>query len=107
MPFLLATTSLVSAEKISSCTLTVAGKRVISGPCEFRDLHDGDFTITKGLWFAYVLINTDNPSTAHAYWNDDDGAPVSHAHSPLGTLTRRSGSQDCWSNDQATVCAKR
>lgn len=95
---LLASTSVYARPVI--CKLTVDGRTYIKGACEFTPLGvDGSFLIKKGDYFAQV--NVDAPGTAEGYWNEEPGA--SHAHTPLGRLTRNDA---CWVNRRVIVCAE-
>jgi hypothetical protein len=89
------------AARQAQCLLIVQGTELIRGPCTFAPLGtDGSFTATglNGRFFAYVLV--DSPGQATGYWNGK--AYATHAHEPLGTLTRDDA---CWVNDIASVCA--
>lgn len=85
------------------CLLEVDGKTYLSGRCAINlDMHKGvptgDFSIGtdgKSDYFAYV-----NDSGRSATWNDG----ASHAHTPLGTLTKKGA---CWVNSHTKVCAWR
>jgi hypothetical protein len=81
------------------CKLVVNGKTYINGRCGFEVIDsDGSFIITGKVHFAYVLVKGD---AADASWNEDPKA--THAHWPLGTLTRRGA---CWENAAAEICAR-
>jgi len=91
-----------------TCLLEVNGHAYIKGPCNIDVMSkDGSFSIgtdEERDYFAYV--NLDEPpkagaqQTADGFWNEEPG--VSHAHSPLGSLTRDGA---CWSNQTAKICA--
>lgn len=99
----LAANSGVSANsKPGRCLLEIDGKKYISGACRIEMQNGGSFQIydlKKHGYFAYVDVSG---STAEGYWNEDPRA--THAHSPLGTLTRDGA---CWLNDHAKICAWR
>lgn len=87
------------------CTLEVGGKTWLSGPCNVEIDKDGSFTIgvsdrKPSKYFAYV--NVDRPGVATGFWNGAEAE--SHAHEPLGELTRTGA---CWTNARARVCAKK
>lgn len=86
------------ASRPASCTLIVKGKTYINGPCEFDADKDGSFRISGKEYFAYVNVTG---KTAEASWNADPKA--THAHAPLGTLTRKGA---CWENADAKICAR-
>lgn len=86
------------------CLLQVGGKYNLNGTCNIEHSEGGSFSIgaddaKPSLYFAYVEINE---GVARGFWN----GPVaeSHAHEPLGPLTRRGA---CWVNKDAKVCAWR
>ncbi len=88
------------------CVLQVDGKTYLNGPCPMSVEKGGDFTIgtdgTKaGKYFAMVSIDK-AAGTADGWWSGPDGG--THAHDPLGTLTRQGA---CWVNERAKVCATR
>jgi len=94
-----------SAASNGTCLLEVGGRTFIDGPCEIDLETDGSFVVRSLRagevdYFAYVLMDGGNQATG--YWNEEPGA--SHAHSPLGTLTRDGA---CWRNATAKVCAWR
>ena len=86
----------------AKCLLEVNGTSYVDGACDFRPLSDGtgSFQITgpKGTYFAYLLVDGVDRATAH--WNEEPGA--SHAHTPLGALTRDG---PCWINETTKLCA--
>lgn len=86
-------TSALGASRPASCTLVVKGKTYINGPCEFDADKDGSFRISAKDYFAYVNVTG---KTAEASWNADPKA--THAHAPLGVLTRKGA---CWENADA------
>ena len=70
--------------------LQVDGKTYIDGPCPIRLDSGGDFVVgaddkKAGKYFATVSVNKD-AGNADGFWNAGDG---NHAHTPLGTLTRK------------------
>jgi hypothetical protein len=84
------------------CLFSYGSEVQLNGPCEYTLDKDGslyvsDVPASKGNLFAYVNLNGDG--TADASWNGGGGA--SHAHDPLGTMTRKGG---CWGNDLNVVC---
>lgn len=89
-----------------SCYLSVGGHVYLDGSCNVDLTSDGSFSIGTGdtdrlrsRYFAYVNIDPETKK-ADGSWNGVDAE--SHAHDPLGTLTRSGG---CWSNNHAKVCA--
>lgn len=88
----------LAAQKPASCTLVVKGKTYIEGACQFEADPDGSFRIFGKDYFAYVNVTG---KTAEATWNG--AAKASHAHEPLGALTRKGA---CWENATAKVCAR-
>jgi hypothetical protein len=85
--------------KAGKCLLQVGGKTYIKGPCKYRMEGGGSFTVLDKAvpdWFAMVSVNG---ATADGFWNEDKGA--NHAHTPLGSLTRKGA---CWQNAKAKVC---
>lgn len=88
-----------AAEGIASCELSVAGETYISGPCDFDDIGSGDFVIRGGDYFAYIYVRE---TPANGFWNGVERS--SHAHDPLGDLTRDGA---CWVNESARVCASK
>lgn len=90
----------LTPEKPGRCLLVVKGKTYISGSCKIEMDTDGSFRIyekrTPG-YFAYVNMSDDG---AEGFWNGSRSS--THAHDPLGTLTRKGA---CWSNATAKVCA--
>ena len=89
-----------------TCVIQVDGKTYLNGPCPITLEKGGDFVAgsdgTKAAkYFAYVSINKET-GKADGFWNGPDGA--SHAHDPLGELTRQGA---CWVNQRAKVCAMR
>lgn len=93
-----------TARPISYCLLRVRGKTIINGPCVLYMEKDGSFQIDKGRWFA--IINKNDNGTAELSWNDSGGYPESHANADpsLGMLVRDG---ECWSNNNAKVCARK
>ena len=84
------------------CLLEVNGHAYIKGPCKVDVEKGGGFYVSTGapmIYFARVGVDG---QTAEGFWNEEPGA--THAHSPLGTLTRDGA---CWSNKDAKVCAWR
>ena len=83
------------------CYLQVDGKVYIDNPCNIELEHGGSFSIgtddPKSRYFAYVELY-DGKATGS--WNGVDAE--SHAHDPLGDLTRHGA---CWTNNRAKVCA--
>ena len=73
--------------------------------CDF-DSHDkdGSFQLTAPGGEFFVYVNMDAPGLAKGYWNG--WGRGSHAHDPLGTLTRDKADPACWANDNARVCAR-
>ena len=105
----LVTATAQAAAAQGKCLLEVNGHAYIKGACKIEVSKDGSFDIGTGgqsAYFAYV--NLDEPlqararQTAEGFWNGEHGE--SHAHTPLGTLTRDGA---CWSNQTAKVCAWR
>lgn len=88
----------LAAQKPASCTLVVKGKSYIEGACQFEADPDGSFRIFGKDYFAYVNVTG---KTAEASWNG--AAKASHAHEPLGALTRNGA---CWENATAKICAR-
>jgi len=86
-----------AADEISRCVLEVDGQSYIDGPCEYGPFDGGDFQIVGKDYFAYVYPSS---KPVLGYWNGDPGA--THAHDPLGELTRDGA---CWVNARAKVCA--
>lgn len=85
--------------KAGKCLMSIGDKTYINGPCRYRMEGGGSFTmLDKPVpdWFAMVNVNG---ATADGFWNEDKGA--NHAHSPLGTLTRKGA---CWQNKRAKLC---
>jgi len=84
------------------CLLEVNGHAYIKGPCDIDVDKGGSFdigTAAQTTYFAHVDVDG---QTAEGLWNEEPGA--THAHTPLGTLTRDGA---CWSNQTAKVCAWR
>ena len=84
------------------CLLEVNNTPYVLGPCDVEINKDGPTIVTgpRGKYFAYVFPDGDK---AEASWNGLlKGA--THAHSPLGTLTK---SGACWINETAKICAWR
>ena len=84
------------------CLLSYGSEVRLNGPSEYTldkdgSLYASDIPASKGNIFAYVNLNGDG--TADASWNGGGGA--SHAHDPLGTMTREGG---CWGNNLNVVC---
>ena len=65
---------------------------------------DGSFQLTAPGGEFFVYVNMDAPGVAQGYWNG--WGRGSHAHDPLGTLTRDKADPACWANDTARVCAR-
>jgi hypothetical protein len=87
-----------------SCFLSVDGRVYLDGPCTVNIGKDGSFTVgvsdaKRSRYFAYVNVDAATKK-ADASWNGVEAE--SHAHDPLGTLSRDGG---CWSNARAKVCA--
>ena len=83
------------------CFIEVGGQVYLDGPCEYASEAG---TITVGVdeteaspYFVYLFPEGD---VAEAFWNGVERE--SHAHTPLGTLTRGG---DCWTGADAKVCA--
>jgi len=98
------TAAIVWAAKPGRCLLEVDGTKYINGRCTVELQKGGSFQIydlKKRGYFAYVTL-TDAVGVANGYWNGTDRG--SHAHDPLGELTRDGA---CWVNDRARVCAWR
>ncbi|WP_429807505.1 hypothetical protein [Ensifer sp. B1-9] len=104
--------SVAAAEEVSTvatdevvipakCLLQIKGVKYITGRCDFRPTGEGDFVLQGRDYFTYVFVSTqDAPNMAEAHWN---GRPSStHAHSPLGKLTRDGA---CWVSETAKICA--
>jgi hypothetical protein len=92
---------------IGKCLLEVDGRRYLDGPCNIVMQRDGSFEIGTGerkraQYFAVVFLSKDTPGLAEGWWNGRDGE--SHAHTPLGNLSRQGG---CWTNARVKVCAWR
>ena len=90
----------------ASCSLALADREVFAGDdCDF-DSHDkdGSFQLTAPGGEFFVYVNMDAPGVAQGYWNG--WGRGSHAHDPLGTLTRDKADPACWANDTARVCAR-
>ncbi len=89
------------------CVLQVDGKTYLNGPCpiglekggDFSNGTDGTDTTKPSKYFAMVSIDKDT-GTGDGWWNGVDAD--SHAHDPLGKLTRQGA---CWVNARAKVCA--
>ncbi|MFT4097619.1 MAG: ricin-type beta-trefoil lectin domain protein [Rhodoblastus sp.] len=90
----------LAASRPASCTLIVKGMSYIDGECLFEADPDGSFRINGKEFFAYVNVNPGG-QTAEASWNADPKS--THAHTPLGTLTRKGA---CWENAGAKICAR-
>jgi hypothetical protein len=90
------------------CLLEVEGSKYISGSCNVSIIDSaGSFILTERSrtpYFAYVIIDPDDKTTADGSWNRVRGS--NHAHAPLGSrvLRLRDG---CWSNESAKVCWSR
>ena len=89
------------------CVLQVDGRTYLNGPCPITLDKGGDFTVGSdsnrtSKYFAMVSIEDKTAGTATGFWNGTDAE--SHAHDPLGTLTRQGA---CWVNKRAKVCATR
>ena len=86
----------------AECLLEVGAQTYIDGPCDFRSLDEGSgsFQITSAdqSYFAFLYVEGADGGTA--YWNEIAGA--SHAHTPLGALTRDGA---CWVNTATRICA--
>lgn len=86
----------------ADCLLAVGGQTYIAGSCDIIPLDDelGSFQIisTDLSYFAYLYV--EGADAASAFWNETAGA--SHAHTPLGALTRDGA---CWVNAAARICA--
>jgi len=95
-------------EFAAKCILEVEGKAYINGLCDVSIIdEEGSFILTEKSrrpYFAYIIIDSDDKSTADGTWNGVRGA--SHAHAPLGSRTMqfRDG---CWSNAGARACWSR
>ena len=95
----------LSKKLTAKCLLEVEGRKYISGLCDVSIIDSaGSFILTeksRAPYFAYVLIDSDDKTTADGSWNRVRGAD--HAHAPLGSrvLRLRDG---CWSNESAKVC---
>lgn len=90
----------------AKCVLRVDGKTYLNGTCPITLDKGGDFTVgsdgtTMAKYWATVSVDKEK-GTADGWWNGEEGA--THAHDPLGTLTRRGA---CWANKRAEVCATR
>jgi hypothetical protein len=88
-----------------TCLIRVAGKTYLQGKCDVMTDEDGSISVgvsdkTHAKYFAYVTLDDDTHATG--FWNGVEAE--SHAQDPLGTLTR---SGDCWSNNNAKICAER
>ena len=90
----------LAAQRPASCTLIVKGKTYIEGECQFEADPDGSFRVTGKDYFAYVNM-IPGTKTAEASWNADPKA--THAHAPLGVLTRKGA---CWENATTKICAR-
>ena len=97
-----------SKEFAAKCLLEVEGKTYINGLCDVSVIDDeGSFILTEKSrrpYFAYILIDPDDKTTADGTWNKVRGA--GHAHAPLGSrvMQFRDG---CWSNAGAKACWSR
>ena len=98
----------MSKHLAAKCLLEVTGKTYISGLCDVSIIDAaGSFILTekaRAPYFAYVIIDPDDKTTADGSWNRIRGAD--HAHAPLGdrVLHLRDG---CWFNEGAKVCWSR
>ena len=98
---LLALSALPAAARPADCYVEIDALVVIDGDCDFQSFGgDGSFQVATpdGGYFVYVSVYA--PGRAEGHWNETRWS--GHAHSPIGTLTRRDA---CWSNGYATVCA--
>jgi hypothetical protein len=80
------------------CFMSVEGKVLIDGPCQYRSMEGGSFQIGNKWHFAQVALS--RTGAAQGFWNEEAGA--NHAHTPLGDLIRNGG---CWVNKIARLCA--
>lgn len=87
-----------AAARPAQCKLVVKGKTYIDGQCNFEADPDGSFRLFDKTYFVYVNVSG---KTADATWNEDPKA--THAHSPLGALTRKGA---CWVNATTEICAR-
>lgn len=89
----------------ATCLLQVEGKTYISGTCDASIIDDeGSFILTekaRAPYFAYVIIDPDDKTTADGSWNKVRSA--THADAPLGNRVLRL-KDGCWSNESAKVC---
>jgi hypothetical protein len=93
--------ALPAAARPADCYLSVDGKDIINGSCDFEQFGgDGSFQISSWDGSFFAVVNVYGDGVAQGWWNG--GAYATHAHTGLGPLRR---SDACWLNDFVSVCA--
>lgn len=94
---------LAAPASAGTCRLVSEAKVILDAPCGLEVFDtEGSFTATFDDEPVFVTVLVAPGGAAEGYWNGGDPQST-HAHDPLGPLTRDG---DCWFGEAATVCAR-